>query len=184
MRRLCFRRSIQRRVFPACHPCREWGSWACSVCSVCRSCAVPLCPVRSLLRRSVCGPTWWSISRCTDARPTTTPASRGRTTPAPGTAASPHPRRSSWTARSLKKNHVAHLTKNTKNLLKFVKTTSGKSVLFFLILIKKKGNANLTKKFADCWSENNPQPLFCVCRPSAYERLRACSETQHWFKNT
>lgn len=35
------------------------------------------------------------------------------------------------------KNHVAHLMKNTKNLLKFVKTTSGKSVLFF-ILIKKK----------------------------------------------
>lgn len=84
-------------------PAENEAAELCSVCSVCRSCAVPLCPVRSLLRRSVCGPTWWSISRCTDARPTTTPASRGRTTPAPGTAASPHPRRSSWTARSLKK---------------------------------------------------------------------------------
>lgn len=98
----------------------------CFVC-FCRLCAAPLCPVRSLRPRSVCGRTWWSRSRCTDARPTTTPASRGRTSPAPGTAASPHPRTSSWTARSL--SRLLHsLVKNVKIPLKLKITSPGKVV--------------------------------------------------------
>ena len=116
-----------------------------------RSCAAPLCPARSQLLRSVCGRTWWSRSRFTDARPTTTPASRGRTTPAPGTVASHRPRRSSWTARSLNHTWLRTAKINVNDSIEILKIRQRD---FFDKKVK------LMWLKITCWSENNLRPLF------------------------
>lgn len=64
----------------------------------------------------------------------TTPASRGRMTPAPGTAASLRPRRSSWTEAILKPAGLVRL-RNTQNSLRFTNLFLEKGIMIIWCII-------------------------------------------------
>lgn len=139
----------------------------------CRLCAVPLCPVKSRLLRSACGQTWWSRSRCTVAKPTITPASRGQTAPAPGTAASHHPKRSSWMPRTPKHMRLHATEPDGDKCTQF----QWNKVIFFFFIIKKKKKAKLM------WQKWPAGLKTTLCHSLCLERLRGCSQTQQLCKN-